>query len=73
MKREEVARELAQQSRVSRAQARDQVDEAVRKILRALREGRPVEFPGVGRLISKPARRKTAKAAGEEAGAAKQG
>jgi nucleoid DNA-binding protein len=58
MKSDEVARELAQQNRLSRAQARDQVDEAVRNILRALREGRPVKFPGLGRLVSKPAKPK---------------
>ena len=53
MKREELARKLARQSKVSSAQARDQVDEMVSKILKALREGRPVELPGVGRLTSK--------------------
>jgi nucleoid DNA-binding protein len=61
MKREDLAGRLAQQSRVSRAQARDQVDEMVRKILKALREGQPVELPGVGRLVSKPPPRKGAK------------
>lgn len=54
MKREELARKLARQSRVSSAQARDEVDEMVRKILKALREGQPVELPGVGRLVAKP-------------------
>ena len=54
MKREELARKLARQNKVSSAQARDQVDEMVRKILKALREGRPVELPGVGRLTAKP-------------------
>lgn len=63
MKREELARKLARQSHVSSAQARDQVDEMVRKILKALREGRPVKLPGVGRLVPKPAGRKDAKAA----------
>jgi nucleoid DNA-binding protein len=58
MKREELARKLADHNHVSKAQARDQVDEMVRKILRALREGQPVELPGVGRLVSKPAGRK---------------
>ncbi|MDP8988830.1 MAG: HU family DNA-binding protein [Acidobacteriota bacterium] len=53
MKREELARKLARQNKLSSAQARDQVDEAVRKILKALRQGRPVELPGVGRLVSK--------------------
>jgi nucleoid DNA-binding protein len=54
MKREELARKLARQNKVSSAQARDQVDEMVRKILKALRQGQPVELPGVGRLFSKP-------------------
>ena len=54
MKREELARHLARQNKVSSAQARDQVDEMVRKILKALRQGQPVELPGVGRLVSKP-------------------
>jgi nucleoid DNA-binding protein len=53
MKREELARKLALQNKVTSAQARDQVDEMVRKILKALREGKPVELPGVGRLVSK--------------------
>jgi nucleoid DNA-binding protein len=61
MKREELARKLARQSRVSGAQARDQIDEMVRKILKALREGKPVKLPGVGRLISIPAERKGGK------------
>jgi nucleoid DNA-binding protein len=60
MKREELARKLADHNRVSKAQARDQVDEMVRKILRALREGKPVELPGVGRLVSKSLGRKGA-------------
>ena len=54
MKREELARKLSEQSHVTRAEARDQVDELVRKILKSLREGTPVELPGVGRLVSKP-------------------
>jgi nucleoid DNA-binding protein len=54
MKREDLARKLAQQNKVTSSQARDQVDEMVRKILKALREGQPVELPGVGRLSVKP-------------------
>ena len=54
MKREELARKLARQNKVSSAQARDEVDEMVRKVLKALRQGLPVELPGVGRLASKP-------------------
>jgi nucleoid DNA-binding protein len=54
MKQEELARTLARRSRVSKAAARDQVDELVRQILKSLREGRPVDLPGMGRLVSKP-------------------
>jgi nucleoid DNA-binding protein len=53
MKREELARTLARQTNLSRAAARDQVDELVRRILKTLRQGRPVELPGVGRLVAK--------------------
>ena len=53
MKLEELARKLARHNKVSSAQARDQVDEMVRKILKALRQGQPVELPGVGRLTVK--------------------
>lgn len=53
MKREELARRLAGQNHISSAQARDQVDEMVHKILKALREGQPVELPGMGRLTPK--------------------
>ena len=38
----------------AKAAARDQVDEAVHKILKALRQGRPVKLPGMGKLIPKP-------------------
>ncbi len=58
MKRNEIARALARQGRLSRAEARDQVEEAVRYILKQLRQGRPVELPGVGRLIPKLSPRK---------------
>jgi nucleoid DNA-binding protein len=52
MKREELARTLARRARVSSATARDQVDELVHGILEALRGGRPVELPGVGKLVA---------------------
>jgi nucleoid DNA-binding protein len=58
MKREELARKLAARKNVSRAEARDQVDEVVHKILKSLRSGRPVKLPGVGRLVSIPPPRK---------------
>jgi nucleoid DNA-binding protein len=53
MKQEELARKLSQANRLSRAEARDQIDELVRKVLASLRAGTPVEFPGAGRLVSR--------------------
>jgi DNA-binding protein len=57
MKREELARRLSQANGLSRAEARDQIDELVRKILASLRAGTPVEFPGAGRLVSRKPRK----------------
>lgn len=57
MKREELARTLAQQAHLTGAAARDRVDELVHDILKALRKGRPVELRGVGKLVGKPAGR----------------
>jgi nucleoid DNA-binding protein len=58
MKREELARVLSRQTNLSRAAARDQIDELVHRILKTLREGRPVELPGVGKLIAKSGSRR---------------
>jgi nucleoid DNA-binding protein len=57
MKLEEIARKLAKQAHLPAAEARDQVDALVHKILKSLREGKPVEFPGIGRLVSPPVKR----------------
>jgi nucleoid DNA-binding protein len=51
MKREKLTQAVARQTRVGKAAARDQVDELVHKILRALRRGKPVDLPGLGKLI----------------------
>lgn len=53
MKRKELASKLSLLNRVTRAEALDQVDELVRKVLQSLRSGTPVEFPGAGRLVSR--------------------
>jgi nucleoid DNA-binding protein len=59
MKRDDLARTLAREGRLSGAAARDRIDEVVHKILRTLRTGKPVKLPGVGRLIAnRPARNK---------------
>lgn len=57
MKREELARKLAQQAHLPVAKARDEVDALVHKILKSLREGKPVVFPGIGKLVSPPVKR----------------
>jgi nucleoid DNA-binding protein len=58
MKREELACVLSRQTNLSRAAARDQIDELVHRILKTLREGQPVELPGVGKLVAKSAGRR---------------
>jgi nucleoid DNA-binding protein len=53
MKREELARILARLGGVSGSAARDQVDKEVHRILTALRKGRDVDLPGLGKLVTK--------------------
>jgi nucleoid DNA-binding protein len=50
MKRQEIARQLAQSGHMSRAEACDELDQVVHKILLSLRHGQAAEVPGVGRL-----------------------
>ena len=57
MKREDLATKLAEQTRLPAAVARDEVDALVHKILKALRQGKPVTFPGIGKLVSPPVKR----------------
>jgi len=47
----ELARELPKETRLPRAVAQDQIDELVHQIVRKLRRGRPVELPGLGKLV----------------------
>ena len=54
MRREELARKLARETRTPDAAARDQIDELVHKIVQKLRRGQPVKFPGLGKLIPPP-------------------
>ena len=57
MKPEDLVRTLARQTQQSQADARDEIDALVQKILRDLREGRPVELPGMGKLVASKAPR----------------
>jgi nucleoid DNA-binding protein len=64
MKREELARSLARATHQSSAAAQDQIDELVRAILKDLRQGKPVELPGIGKLstaLSEPLKAREAK------------
>ncbi|MDP9113690.1 MAG: hypothetical protein M3O20_08415 [Acidobacteriota bacterium] len=45
-------KERTHHDKVPTAPARDQVDKVVRKILKALRQRKPVKLPGAGRLVS---------------------
>ena len=51
MKQKELARELAHEARLPAAVAQDRIEELVHQIVRKLRRGRPVELPGLGKLV----------------------
>jgi nucleoid DNA-binding protein len=55
----ELARELPKETRLPRAVAQDQIDELVHQIVRKLRRGRPVELPGLGKLVVSAGLRKS--------------
>ena len=56
MKKEDLARELARETRVPAAVAQDRIDALVHRIVRKLRRGQGVELPGVGKLVVRPVR-----------------
>jgi nucleoid DNA-binding protein len=56
MKRKELARKLARTERLAVGAAQDQVDQVVHEILRKLRAGKPVNLPGLGKLVARPLR-----------------
>ncbi len=51
MKRQELAKKLAQKTGLSNSEARNEVDELVHNILHKLRKGQQVKLPGVGKLL----------------------
>jgi nucleoid DNA-binding protein len=57
MKHDELARQLAREAHLPAAAARDEVDALVHRILKSLRQGKPVKFPGIGKLVSPPVKR----------------
>ncbi|HEY4361614.1 MAG TPA: HU family DNA-binding protein [Bryobacteraceae bacterium] len=57
MKRTNLARTVARKTKQTKAEAQDEIDILVNRILQALREGRPVKLPSP----AKPATRKKTK------------
>jgi nucleoid DNA-binding protein len=51
MKKSDLARELARRNGVSTADAADQLDYAVSRIIRTLKSGRPARLPGLGTIL----------------------
>ena len=51
MKREEIAKKLAEKTGLSDSAARNEVDELVHNILNKLRNGQQVKVPGIGKLL----------------------
>jgi nucleoid DNA-binding protein len=52
MKREDLARVLAERSQLTQGEAQDELDRLVHGIVRSLRRGRVAEMPGIGRLTA---------------------
>ena len=50
MKKSELARAIAKQSRIKTGDAADHMDRAVTRIIRTLRKGNPAHLPGLGTL-----------------------
>ena len=48
MRNAQLAKRLARQSGISRAEAADRLDKVVNRILSNLRKGEPASFPGLG-------------------------
>ncbi len=54
LKREDLARALAERSLLTREEAQDELDRVVHGVIQKLRRGGAAEMPGIGKLTSKP-------------------
>ena len=54
MKKPDIAKSIARQSRVSEAEAADRLDRLIHLILSNLRKGRETSLPGLGKLTRGP-------------------
>jgi len=59
IKRRQLAQTLARLARIPGAIAQDRVDTVVHDILKKLKTGRPVELPGLGKLVVIPTTKRT--------------
>ena len=50
MKRQDLTKDIARQTRTSTARTADEVDRVVNEIIRKLRRGEKPELPGLGRI-----------------------
>jgi nucleoid DNA-binding protein len=50
MKREDLARALAERKRLTQGEAQEELDRMLHAIVRSLRQGQAAEMPGIGRL-----------------------
>lgn len=57
VKHEDLTRSVAEANNQSQAEARDEIDQLVHRILTALQRGEPVEIPGVGKLVNSTPKR----------------
>ena len=54
MKKPDIAKRIARESRVSEAEAADRLDRLIHQILADLRKGRHTPLPGLGKLTRGP-------------------
>jgi nucleoid DNA-binding protein len=54
VKRQDLAKTLAERSSLSAGQAQDELDRVVHDVVTSLRQGQPTEMPGVGHMLTKP-------------------
>lgn len=51
MRKKNIARRLAQEAQLTAADAADQIDSVVTKLIRRLKDGKPAKMPGFGTLL----------------------
>ena len=51
MKKQDIAKQLARESGVTKGEAADRLDRVVQDILIRLREGKSADLPGMGRFV----------------------